>query len=134
MVRVLLLSTPSYGFGDVLYCMKLYKYLRQWYRYIDIDIATTQIKKVKQLDLRPRKLYSLTKSDEPEVNLKSMRLYNQRFRSVKPAPYQYVFILYITILTNHINMLYLWKEIGKSLIPQEFLVMIHRCNYLFAKK
>lgn len=39
-VKILLLNTPCYGFGDVIFAIKLAKYLREWYG-CTVHIATT---------------------------------------------------------------------------------------------
>jgi hypothetical protein len=40
LVRIALLNAPCYGFGDVIFCKKIFEYLKDWYG-IEADIFTT---------------------------------------------------------------------------------------------
>jgi len=39
-IKILLLNSPCFGFGDVVFCMKISNYLKDWYN-ADVTIATT---------------------------------------------------------------------------------------------
>ena len=42
MIKILLLNTPCNGIGDIIFCIKISKYLKQWYN-CKVTIATTRI-------------------------------------------------------------------------------------------
>lgn len=47
-IKILLLNAPCNGFGDVVFCMKISKYLEEWYD-ADVTIASTSSESFKQL-------------------------------------------------------------------------------------
>lgn len=57
--RILLINTPCMGFGDIVFAMKLYQYLKEWYSNADIYIATTQPENFKKLGADSSALLSL---------------------------------------------------------------------------
>jgi hypothetical protein len=64
-LRILLLSNPCNGFGDVVFAMKLRNYLAEWYK-CDIKIASTKVDNFKTLGEQDQNLYYLKggKSDQ----------------------------------------------------------------------
>ncbi len=60
--KILLINTPCMGFGDIVFAMKLYQYLKDWYRGAEIYIATTQVENFKKLGADDSALLSLITS------------------------------------------------------------------------
>lgn len=57
--RILLINTPCMGFGDIVFAMKLYQYLKEWYNSAEIYIATTQPDNFKKLGADSSSLLAL---------------------------------------------------------------------------
>jgi hypothetical protein len=47
-LKILILNSPCFGFGDVVFCIKISNYLKAWYN-ADVTIATTDPKSFKKL-------------------------------------------------------------------------------------
>jgi len=47
-LKILILNSPCFGFGDVVFCIKISNYLKDWYN-ADVTIATTDPKSFKKL-------------------------------------------------------------------------------------
>jgi hypothetical protein len=59
-VRIVIVNTPCMGFGDVVFAMKLYQYLKKWYPKTSIHIATTQVENFVKLGMNRRYLRELS--------------------------------------------------------------------------
>lgn len=64
-IKILLLNAPCNGFGDVVFCLKIAKYLEKWYK-ADITIATTDTKSFNKIGCpcNITKLETKTKNDQ----------------------------------------------------------------------
>lgn len=58
-IHILILNTPCHGFGDVVFAMKLYKYLVSWYK-CNVSIATTNVESFITLGINKDILYRLS--------------------------------------------------------------------------
>ena len=47
-IKILILNSPCFGFGDIVFCIKISNYLKEWYN-SDVTIATTDPKSFKKL-------------------------------------------------------------------------------------
>ena len=48
-LKILILNSPCYGFGDVVFCLKISTFLRKWYN-AQVTIASTDVESFKKLD------------------------------------------------------------------------------------
>lgn len=63
--KILILNTPCHGFGDIIFAIKLAKYLRKWYN-ADVKIATTKVKQFISIGESKENLYELKGSSKAE--------------------------------------------------------------------
>jgi hypothetical protein len=47
-IKILILNSPCFGFGDIVFCIKISNFLKEWYN-ADVTIATTDPKSFKKL-------------------------------------------------------------------------------------
>lgn len=64
-LRILVLNSPCYGFGDVVFAMKLFNYLKDWYK-CTVKIATTQPENFLKLGTQRKDIYDLKAKGKPQ--------------------------------------------------------------------
>lgn len=58
-INVLLVCAPCHGMGDIIFCLKIRKYLLEWYKNIRVNIATTRKKIMMQNGIPDKNIYEL---------------------------------------------------------------------------
>lgn len=71
-LKILILTTPCRNFGDVVFSMKLYRYLLSWYK-CDVKIATPDVKDFLMLGFCSESLYKLRGKGEGRIQCRRFR-------------------------------------------------------------
>ena len=73
-IKILILNSPCFGFGDIVFCIKISNFLKEWYN-ADITIATTDPKSFKKLGA----------DNVIDLNSKNKDTQCRRFRLLSPS-------------------------------------------------
>jgi hypothetical protein len=96
-LQVALVCNPCYGFGDIIFCLKIYNYIKEWYG-IDCTLFTTKPKPFIENGIT--KIFAIKipgKKYEECSNIKHMKIYNvdnngePRRRTKTPVKYDLIF-------------------------------------------
>lgn len=97
-LKIALFCNPCYGFGDVIFCLKMYNYIKEWYN-IECVLFTTKPKAFIDNGIKRIFLTKVPKKDYSEcANIKNMRIYsiNSNGESEKriryPIKYDLIFV------------------------------------------
>ena len=97
-LKIALFCNPCYGFGDIIFCMKIYNYIKEWYN-IEPTLFTTKPKPF--IDNDVKKIYGVKvpgKKYSECDDIKNMKIYNlndkgEIYRRVKPSEtYDLIFV------------------------------------------
>ena len=58
-INIIILNAPCNGFGDLIFAVKLYYYLKEWYPSVSIKLASTYSSGLKQLGFNPTAIVEL---------------------------------------------------------------------------
>lgn len=96
-LKVLIISAPCHGFGDIVFGMKFNKYLEDWYD-CDIKIASTNPSGFVQLGEKPDNMYLLkSKSKIAQCRkIKLMKLYSLAGEKIDIPEFDLIFIAPLT--------------------------------------
>lgn len=92
-VKVLLLSSPCFGMGDIIFAMKINQYIKSWFD-AKVTIATTQPDKFIQLGESKKNLLLLKgKSSSSQCRrFKTLSLYNLNNKSINLPVFDLIFV------------------------------------------
>lgn len=97
-IKVLIVNNPCMGFGDLVFAMKLSKYLREWYR-CEVKIATTQLNGFKQLGEDENNLYLLKNKVKVKENKRTSQCRRNKLLEID-SPHVYKFdLIFVAPLT-----------------------------------
>jgi hypothetical protein len=97
-LEVALFCNPCYGFGDIIFCLKMYNYIKEWYG-IECTLFTTKPKPF--IDNGIRKIFAVKVPGKKYVecaNIKDMKIYSindkgEPYKRVKPSvKYDLIFV------------------------------------------
>jgi len=95
---ILLLNAPCNGFGDVVFCMKLYNYLVKWYPSAIVKIATPKVDNFLSLGQDPKNLYLLNGGKNDQCRrFSSLKFQNLERETIEIPFFDLIFVAPIQI-------------------------------------
>jgi hypothetical protein len=97
-LHIALFCNPCYGFGDIIFCLKMYNYIKEWYG-IECTLVTTKPKPFIDNGVKKIFLVKVPKKAYVEcANIKDMKIYsiNEKGEALKrvkpPVQYDLIFV------------------------------------------